>query len=125
MLDFGASGQFLSTDLLLALGREILISGDVDALILHGVGRPGMHTEKTPEEWRIFMDVEKQQIRGFTALENDTGLPVLIGSHYNPWESQVVSDLNKERIRIYNRLHEIAQLLFAMQNYWKYKRVKC
>jgi acetyl-CoA synthetase (ADP-forming) len=120
-LDFGASGQFLSTDLLLGLAREILISGDVDALILHGVGRPGMHTEKTPQEWRIFLDVEKQQIRRFTALENDTGLPVLIGSHYNPWESQVVSDLNKEGIRIYNRLHEIAQLLFAMQNYWKWR----
>jgi acyl-CoA synthetase (NDP forming) len=118
-LDFGASGQFLSTDLLLALGREILSSGEVDALVLHGVGRPGMHTEETPEEWKIFLDIEKQQIRGFTALENETGLPVLIGSHYNPWESQVVSDLNKEGIRITNRLNEIAQLLFAMHTYWK------
>jgi acyl-CoA synthetase (NDP forming) len=121
-LDFGASGQFLSTDLLMGLGREILISNEVDALILHGVGRPGMHTKETPEEWKIFLEIEKQQIRRFTALEDEFGLPVLIGSHYNPWESQVVNDLNKEGIRIYNRLYEISQLLYAMHKYGNYKR---
>jgi acyl-CoA synthetase (NDP forming) len=118
-VDFGASGLFLATDTLMALGREILSSGEVDALILHGVGRPGMHTEETPEEWRIFLDIEKQQLQGFTALEAEYSLPVIIGSHYNPWESQVVSDLNQQGIRIYNRLHEIAQLLAAMHRYWK------
>jgi acyl-CoA synthetase (NDP forming) len=118
-IDFGASGQYLSTDLLLALARDILESGEVNALILHGVGRPGMHAKETPEEWKIFLDVEKQQIRGFTALEKEIGLPVFIGSHYNPWESQVISDLNKEGIRIYNRLNEIAQVLYAMHAYWK------
>jgi acyl-CoA synthetase (NDP forming) len=118
-VDFGASGQFLATNLLLSLGREILESGEVDALILHGVGRPGMHAEETPDEWKIFLEVENQQIRGFTALEKELGVPVFIGSHYNPWESQAVSDLNKEGIRIYNRLHEIAQLLYAMHKYWE------
>jgi acyl-CoA synthetase (NDP forming) len=118
-VDFGASGQYLATEFLLALGREVLASGEVDALVLHGVGRPGMLAEDTPEEWRIFLEVEKQQIRGFNILEKEIGLPVLIGSHYNPWESQVVSELNKEGIRIYNRLSEIAQLLYAMHRYWR------
>jgi hypothetical protein len=45
------------------------------------------------------------------------GIPVLIGSHYSPWESQVISDLNKQGIRIYNRLHDIAWLLTAMYEY--------
>jgi acyl-CoA synthetase (NDP forming) len=122
-VDFGASGMFFSTDVLLAIGQKILSSGEVDALILHGVGRGGMHTDETPEEWKIFLDFEKQQIRGFAELEKASGLPVLIGSHYNPWQSQAVSDLNKEGIRIYNRLYEIAQLVAAMNTYWKYKRV--
>ena len=122
-VDFGASGMFFSTDMLLAIGQEILSSGEVDALILHGVGRGGMHTDETPEEWKIFLDFEKQQIRGFTELEQASGLPVLIGSHYNPWQSQAVSDLNQEGIRIYNRLYEMAHLLAAMNTYWKYKRV--
>jgi acyl-CoA synthetase (NDP forming) len=121
-IDFGASGQYLSTDLLLALARTILESGEVDALILHGVGRPGMHAEETPDEWKVFLDVEKHQIRGFTALEKELALPVFIGSHYNPWESQVISDLNREGIRVYNRLHEIAQVLYALHMYWKKRR---
>ncbi len=118
-IDFGASGQYLSTDLLIALAREILESGEIDALILHGVGRPGMHAEDTPDEWKIFLEVEKQQIQGFTDLEKEIGISVFIGSHYNPWESQVISDLNKEGIRVYNRLNEIAQILYALHIYWK------
>ena len=118
-LDFGASGQFLATDLLLSLGRQILASGEVDALILHGVGRPGMQAGEISQESKILFDAEKQQIRGFTSLEQEIGLPVFIGSHYNPWESQVISDLNKEGIRVYNRLNEIAQVLYAIYVYWK------
>ena len=118
-VDFGASGQFLATDLFLSLAREILESSEVDALILHGVGRPGMHAEEPPDETKLFLEVEKQQIRSFSALEKELGVPVFIGSHYNPWESQVISDLNKEGIRVYNRLHEIAQVLYALYAYWK------
>ncbi len=61
------------------------------------------------------MDVNKRIISGFNKMEKETGLPVLIGSIYTPWESQVVHDLNKEGIRIYNRLDEIAQVLCSMQ----------
>ena len=56
-------------------------------------------------------------IRGFDTLEKETRLPVLVGSHYSPWECQVVYDLNEEGIRIYNRLDEIAQLLSALHDY--------
>jgi len=45
------------------------------------------------------------------------GIPVLIGSHYNPWESQTIYDLNKMGIRVYNRLHEITWLLAALRDY--------
>jgi acyl-CoA synthetase (NDP forming) len=117
-VDFGASGLFLSVDTPLTLGREILCSAEVDALIVHGIGRPGMHTEDTPDELRFFLDIEKKQIQGLNALEKETGLPVLIGSHYNPWESQVVYDLNKQGVRIYSRLDDTAQLLSLMWAYW-------
>ena len=116
-VDFGASGLFLSVDTPLSLSRKILSSGEVDALIVHGIGRPGMHTEDTPDEWKIFLDIEKQQIRGLNNLEKETGIPVFIGSHYSPWESQVVWDLNKERIRIYNNVYDVAQLLSLMHDY--------
>lgn len=117
-VDFGASGLFLSLDTPLALSREILSSGEVDALIVHGIGRPGMHTADTPDEWRIFLDIEKQQIQGLSEQEKETGIPVLIGSHYSQWESQAVWDLTKQGIRIYNSLYEIAQLLSLMHDYW-------
>ena len=117
-LDFGASGQFLAVDFPTSLARAILASNEVDALVLHGIGRPGMHSADTPEEWKIFLEIEKQQVNEICTLEKETGIPVLIGSHYNPWESQAVSDLSKQGVRIYNRLHEIAWLLKALHEYW-------
>jgi len=51
-------------------------------------------------------------------MENETGLPVLIGSIYTPWESEVVYDLNEQGIRIYNRLDKIAQVLSLMRKKW-------
>jgi len=82
-VDFGASGLFLSLDTPLALGSEILPSGEVDALIVHRIGRPGMHAEDTPDEWKIFLDIEKQQMQGLNDLQGKTGMPVFIGSHYS------------------------------------------
>jgi acetyl-CoA synthetase (ADP-forming) len=123
-VDFGASGLFLATDFLTSLGRAILSSGEVDALILHGIGRPGMHSEETTEEWKIFLEIEKQQVSAIYALEKEFGIPVLIGSHYNQWESQAVSDLNKQGVRIYNRLHEIAWLLSSMVEYGMNRKVQ-
>jgi len=116
-LDFGASGQFLAVDFPASLARAILASKEVDALILHGIGRPGMHSSKTAEASKIFLEIEKQQVNDICSLEKEMGIPVLIGSHYNPWESQAISDLNKQGVRIYNRLHEIAWLLTAMYEY--------
>ncbi len=114
-VDIGASGLFFQEDIILAIGKEILSSGEVDALVLHGMGRPGMLEEDAPPRLKLFLDVNKRIIRGFNKMEKETGLPVLIGSIYTPWESQVVHDLNKEGIRIYNRLDEIAQVLCSMQ----------
>jgi acyl-CoA synthetase (NDP forming) len=118
-VDFGASGLFFSIDTPVELSREILTSGEVDALVVHGLGRPGMHDQDTPEELKLYGEVEKEQLTKISALENETGRPILIGSHYNPWESQVVCDLNKKGVRIYDRLNEIAHLLFLMHSYWK------
>ncbi len=120
-VDIGASGLFFEEDIILAIGREILSSGEVDALVLHGMGRPGMLKEDAPARLKLFLDINKRIISGFNEMENETALPVLIGSIYTPWESQVVWDLNEQGIRICNRLDEIAQVLSLMHNYWKSK----
>ena len=121
-VDIGASGLFFEEDILIALGREILSSSEVDALIVHGIGRPGMLGENAPARLKLFLDINKRVIRGFNHLEKETGLPVLVGSHFSPWECQVVYDLNEEGIRIYNRLDEIAQLLSALYEYSRKRR---
>ncbi|MFH1488077.1 MAG: CoA-binding protein [Pseudomonadota bacterium] len=115
-VDFGASGRFLETDFLVALGRAILRSGEVDAIILHGIGRAGMQETDTRKGFR---EVEKNQILGFSALEKETGIPVMIGNHHGLWESRTISDLTGQGVRIYDRLHDIAWMLSAMQQYWK------
>jgi len=117
-VDIGASGLFFDKQLLIGFGREILASGEADALILHGMGRPGMMDENAPERLRIFLEINKGIVRGYTELEKDFGIPVLIGSIYALSESQVTHDLNKEDIRIYDRLDEIAQILSRMHRYY-------
>jgi acyl-CoA synthetase (NDP forming) len=118
-VDIGASGIYFSAETMVNLGREILISGEVDAMVLHGVGRPGLLGSDASESQRTFVEINKNIIRGFAALEGEVGLPVLVGSHHTPWESQEVFDLNEEGIRIYSRLDDIAHLLCRMCGFWR------
>jgi len=113
--DFGASGMFLSQEMPVMMAREILSSGEVDALVVHGFGRPGMHDARTAPEMKFFLEIEKNQVKGMCELEKEFNLPVVIGSHYTPWQSQAVYDLNHDGIRVYDRLTEIAQLLSLMR----------
>jgi len=124
-VDIGASGLFFDKELLIGLGREILASGEANALILHGMGRPGMLDKDAPERLRIFLEINKEIVRGYTKLEKDFGIPVLIGSIYAPSESQVTHDLNEEGIRIYDRLDEIAQILSRMHRYYSRRSSQC
>ncbi|MDD5712118.1 MAG: hypothetical protein PHY31_05075, partial [Smithellaceae bacterium] len=116
-VDVGAAGVIALAGERKELGRLMLESGEIDALILHGMGRPGIVTEKTSEEMKLFFEFEKMTIRAVFELERETGKPVLIGSHFSIWESQVVCDLNKEGIRVYTRLDEIARLLAGLHEY--------
>ncbi|MBI5606020.1 MAG: CoA-binding protein [Deltaproteobacteria bacterium] len=116
-VDIGASGLFFDKDILTAFGQAILTSGEVDALILHGLGRPGMLNDRAPERLRIFLEINKEIISLYTAMEKTFNIPILIGSIYSPWESQVIHDLNEEGIHIYDRLDEIAQILSRMYRY--------
>ena len=116
-VDFGASGLFLSEDTPAALAREILFSGEVDALVVHGLARPGRHDETTADDMKLFLEIEKSQVKGIVALEKESGRPVLVGSHYNPWQSQTIADLNAEGYRTYSRLSDIARILLLLSQY--------
>jgi hypothetical protein len=78
-----------------------------------------MHSDDMPDEMKIYSEIEKRVMRGYDDLERETGIPVLIGSNYSPWESQVIHDLNDEGLRIYNRLDDIAAILYLMSEYRK------
>jgi hypothetical protein len=86
------------------------------------MSEPGMLGKEAPLRLTLFLDINKRVIQGFNDLEKETGLPVLIGSIFTPWESQVVYDVNEQGIRIYNRLDETAQLLSLLYRYWNRKR---
>ena len=117
-IDIGASGLFQEVDTLTALGREILASGEVNALILHGLGRPGRLSEGMADELRFYLEINKSIVREYAKMEKTFQTPVLIGSVYSPWESQLVHDLNQEGIRTYDRLDETAQILSRLAGYW-------
>ncbi len=79
----------------------------------------------SPERLGIFLEINKEIVRGYTKLEKDFGIPVLIGSIYAQGESQVTHDLNEEGIRIYDRLDEIAQILSRMHRYYSRRSSQC
>ncbi|MGC9325082.1 MAG: acetate--CoA ligase family protein [Desulfomonilia bacterium] len=110
-VDIGASGLYLDVKTIVDIGEIVLASGEVDALVLHGVGRPGMLCPNTPEGLQIFMEIEKQVIMGYSALESRHQRPVVIGNPYSIWESQVVADVVDEGIRTVSRIDDIAHML--------------
>jgi acyl-CoA synthetase (NDP forming) len=119
-VDIGAAGvSSFSVESLIEMGRVILSSGDVDALILHGLGRAGFVRDGTPRGKQIFLELEKQAMRGYNGLQQEFRKPVVLGSHHSSWESQAVSDLQSEGVRLHHRLDEIAQILFRMYEYWR------
>ncbi len=77
-----------------------------------------MLSKETPDQFRFFLEINKEIIRGYADMEKTFGIPVLIGSIYSPRESQVIYDLNEEGIRTYDRLDETAQILSRMARYW-------
>ena len=119
-VDIGAAGiRAFSVEALLEMGRTLLASNEVDALILHGLGRPGFIREGTSPVRKIFLEAEKQIMRGYGGLQQEMGRPVILGCCLSSWESQAVSDLQREGIRFFHRLDEIAQVLFRMYEYWR------
>ena len=123
-VDIGASGFAFDYEKLKSMAREILLSDEVDALILHGIGRAGMHNEDTQDVMKLFLEIEKKIILEISDLEQETGIPVLIGNHFTPWESQAVADLNNQGLRTYNRLDDIAQILALMYEHWRMKQAR-
>jgi acyl-CoA synthetase (NDP forming) len=119
-VDIGAAGPMtLSAGRLIEIGRVIIASGEVDALILHGLGRAGVVRNETLVGGKIWLDMEKQVMRGYDGLQQEFRKPVILGSYHSSWESQAVSDLQDEGLRVLNRLDEIAQVLFRMYEYWR------
>jgi acyl-CoA synthetase (NDP forming) len=118
-VDIGASGLFFEVDIMIEIGRRLLDSGEVDALILHGIGRPGRDEEGAVRRAKLFLDTNRRVLQGFHKLEEEKGLPVLLGSLHSQWESQVVHEINQEGIRIYNRLDEMAQILSLAFRFWR------
>lgn len=123
-VDIGASGLYRNVEKMVAIGREVILSGEVDAMVLHGVGRPGRNEENPSKGWKTQADEQKRIIQGFHELQEETKVPVLIGTRYSPWECQAIYDANALGIRTYDHLDEIAQLLFCLYEYWQRHRAK-
>jgi acyl-CoA synthetase (NDP forming) len=121
-VDIGAAGvTAFSVEKLMEMGRVILSSDEVDALILHGLGRAGFVRNESPLGRKIFLELEKKVMRGYNGLQQEFGKPVILGSCHSSWESQAIFDLQGEGVRLHHRLDEIAQILFRMYEYWRRK----
>ena len=118
-VDIGAAGvSAFSVEALVEMGRVLLSSGEVDALVFHGFGRPGFIREGTPRGRQLFLKMEKEVLRRYNGLQQEAGKPVILGSRLSAWESQAIFDLQGEGVRFLHRLDAIAHILFWMKTYW-------
>lgn len=119
-VDIGAAGFYhMSMESVQDMGRRILASGEVDALVFHGLGRPGMVPEDAPAARRLLLELEKGVMSAYHGLEKAFQRPVLIGSCASRYESQAVGDITAQGIRIYHRMDEIAQILARLSRRWE------
>jgi hypothetical protein len=122
-VDIGAAGFVnLSLDRVIQMGRLILSSPDIHALILYGLGRPGLVNQDTSPGRKLFLEMEKQLMRSYYGLQQEMDKPVFLGCCSSKWGSQAVFDLEQEGFRIHHRLDEIAKILSRMHRYWKRKQ---
>ena len=124
-VDMGATGfTHLSVESLVDMGRITLSSGEVDALIFHGLGRAAMDpAERTPPGKKSMLRMEKDVLVGYSGLQAEFGRPVMIGSALSQWESPAVHDLHEAGIRVYHRLDEMALILSLMYGYWRRRQL--
>jgi acetate---CoA ligase (ADP-forming) len=119
-VDIGAAGVgSLSVTTLVEIGRRMLSGGEIDALIFHGFGRPGFVREDSPPWKTLFVQIEEEVLRSFDRLQREYRMPVILGCCLSGWESQAVSDVQREGIRVIHRLDEMAQTLSRMYRYWR------
>jgi hypothetical protein len=109
----------LPAERLVEIGRVIVASGEVDALILHGLGRADSVRNAPSASGRVSIEFEKQVMRGYDGFQQEFRRPVILGSYHSSWESQAISDLQDEGLRVLHRVDEIAQVLFRMYEYWR------
>ena len=79
-VDMGATGfTHLAVESLVDMGRITLASGEVDALIFHGLGRAAMDpAEKTPSGKKSMLRMEEDVLVGYSGLQAELGRPVMI-----------------------------------------------
>jgi acetate---CoA ligase (ADP-forming) subunit alpha len=122
-VDFGASGIMTAEETLPAIARQIMASGDVDALIMHGLGRPSGAAGGDGKMQLIMSDAEKKMMREFTALEKELDMPVILGAHHVRWVCESIDALYEEGARFSHRLDETAQMLSLMNEYYLKRRL--
>ena len=111
-IDIGAAGSMaFSVETIAEMGRVILDSDEVDALILHGFGRLALVMSQAPELEELFLQQEKEVMRACARLTASTGKPVLIGSAILSSQSRAIHDLTQEGVLIFHDLEEIADVL--------------
>jgi acyl-CoA synthetase (NDP forming) len=116
-IDFGAAGGSLPPDVRSALLRELVDSGEFDALLAHGLCMSGHVTEESPPERKFFVEYQKSFIREAVALGHEKGVVVLPVSHLTGQESQIYKDTTEGGIPVYNRADDAAAILAALRSY--------
>jgi acyl-CoA synthetase (NDP forming) len=116
-IDVGAAGASLAGGTMVKLLRELITSGEFDAVLLHGLCMAGFLTEKSPPGHELLIKFNKDMVKASLKMGAESGVPVLPLSYIAGQESQIYKELSEEGITIYNRTDDVAAILAALRRH--------
>ena len=116
-VDIGAAATSLDMDAWGALVNALLEAEEIDAVIIHGIGQPGLKSESVPDAILKRREAEEEFLRMGVKLMKRYDKPLLIGNLMSPLESPTIKNLALDGIPAFTRLQDIADFLFLLLHY--------
>lgn len=120
-IDIGAASGTIDSTGKIRIIEELMASDEIDAVITHGNGHIGFWKEGYPKDMLHMIQDEVLTIKGAYEVSQKYQKPVIVGNMLTMGESQAVKEQIANGYRVFHRLDDMAETLYAMYSYYRRK----
>jgi acetyltransferase len=121
-VDFGAAAGSITMENRKKMASLLLSCENIGGMVVHGYGTPGFLDDNSPPYAHMRAKDDIEMIRYLHTLQEIYKKPVFLVSAMTPLESQVIRDMTSEGIRFFDRLEDVASVIYAVHEYGKMHR---